>query len=231
MCGRYQLNFDDPDKFKNRFDIGGEFPKSKISSNYNVAPTQIMPVVITRSPNSVVLMRWGLIPFWEKSDNPKGLFNIRDDTAIEKKWAHKYLTMQRCIVPASSFYEWQETPDGKNPYRIFLKNEDYMALAGIYSTWQNPKTGNEISSYAIITTSPNNLMKTIHNRMPVILEKDEEEKWLNPDMVEVEQIKEFLDPLSAKIMEAYPISKKVNSPSNNFKEITEPLSPSIQITD
>ncbi len=219
MCGRYQLNFDNPEKFKQRFDIEGDFPISEIQTSYNVAPDQTLPVVVTHSPNSVEMMRWGLIPFWEKSEKPRGLINVRDDTAIEKKWAHKYLETQRCIVPASGFYEWKKTPDGKVPFRIFLKDDDYIAFAGIYSIWTNPKTGKDIKSFAIITTSPNDLMESIHNRMPVILNKTEEEAWLNPDMVEIDEIKKFLKPFNKNLMKAYPISSDVNKPTNNSPEI------------
>lgn len=223
MCGRYNLDFSDPREFTNRFHISNALPKDELRTSYNIAPGQKQPAVLAQSPNSVKIMLWGLILFWEKSDKPKGLINLRDDTVLTKKWAHKYLQFQRCLVPASGFFEWAKTTEGKMPYHFRVKNSTYFSFAGLYTGWKHPRTGNEINSYAIITTSPNQLMTQVHNRMPVILKKEDEDKWLNPDMVEVEHIKDFLKPYPSERMEKIPVSKRVNNPFNNDADVIKPV--------
>ena len=223
MCGRYNLDFSDPREFTNRFKITNALPKSELKTSYNIAPGQRQPVVIAQSPNILEIMLWGLIPFWEKSVKPKGLINLRDDTILTKKWAHKYLQFQRCLIPASGFFEWGYAPEGKMPYHFKLKNQAYFSFAGLYTDWKHPESGKEIKSYAIITTSPNELLEKVHNRMPVILKEKDEDDWLNPDMVEIEKIKEFLHPYPSQEMEKTAVSKRVNSPSNNDRDVIKPV--------
>lgn len=222
MCGRYQFDFSNPEHFQERFDIEGSFPKAKLKSRYNIAPSQELPVIIAQSPNSVVMMLWGLIPFWEKGDKPKGLPNVRDDSIRDKGWANKYIEFSRCLVPASGFYEWKKTSDGKVPYYIRLKSKDYFAFAGMFSEWKAP-SGKTIKAYTLITTEPNELMKPIHNRMPVILHKDDEDDWLNPDNAEKQQLIKYLKPYPTKEMEAYPISTRVNKPMFDDPDIIKPV--------
>ncbi len=215
MCGRYQLEIRDIKGFKNRFDIDGDIPD--IETSYNMAPGQDLPVVVSHSPNSLELMEWGLIPFWEqKKESPKGLINIRSEKAVSASWAKKYIQFQRCIVPASGFYEWQRSKEGTKPYRIYSEDDEYLAFAGLYAEYQSRRT------YAILTTEPNELMRPIHNRMPMILTKEEEAEWLNPDNVEIDHLKRLLDPYEGKL-QAYPISTEVNSPRNNDPKIIKPM--------
>lgn len=222
MCGRYQLEIKDKNELKTRFAIDGEIPD--IKSNWNIAPSQHMPVVVSHSPNSLEIMQWGLVPFWEeKKEKPHGLINVRDDTITVKPWAKKYLTEQRCLIPASGFYEWKRGQDVKIPYYIHLKNKEMFAFAGLYTEYKNPTTGNSINTYTIITTSPNELMSNIHNRMPVIIPREMESEWLNQDMVEVEHIKDYLKPYPTEEMEAWPISSRVNSPRENDKMLNMKL--------
>ncbi len=216
MCGRYQFNFKNKDEFRKRYDIGSEFPYSEIKTRYNITPGTPMPVVTRHSPNAVEIMLWGMIPEWDKSDKPRGFINLRDDTVANKPWAWKYLRFQRCLVPASGFYEWKKTADEKIPYYFHLPGANYFSFAGLYNEWRDKKT------YTIITTSPSPLMKPIHNRMPVILTKEEEKQWLNPDETEVDKLKIFLKPYRGK-MDAYPISRRINSPINNNAEIIKPI--------
>jgi len=213
MCGRYQFAFSDRNRFNSRYEIEGEYPYSEIRTRYNVAPGQDMPVVTSHNPNTVEIMKWGLIPEWEKSDKPKGFINLRDDTVIHKKWAWKYLRFQRCLVPASGFYEWRKTGEGKTPYYIRPETDGYFSFAGLYSEWHDP-AGAVRKTYTIITTSPNAFMEPIHNRMPVILSREDEPLWLNPDTSEIEQLASLIRPYAGK-MEAYPVSRKVNSPATD----------------
>lgn len=223
MCGRYNLDFSDPREFITRFKISSPLPKNELRTSYNIAPGQKQPVIIAQSPNVAEIMLWGLIPFWEKSEKPKGLINLRDDTVLAKKWAHKYLQFQRCLVPASGFFEWAKTQEGKIPYHFKLKDKKYFSFAGLYTDWQHPITQQKVNSYAIITTSPNKIMQSVHNRMPVILREKDEDTWLNPDMIEVEQIKEYLKPYTNNDIEKIPISKRVNSPFNNVPDVIRPV--------
>lgn len=220
MCGRYQLDVTNTAYFRERFEIEGKLPM-ELTSSWNIAPSQKQAVVLSQSPNRVEMMVWGLIPFWEQTDKPKGLVNLRDDTILTKEWARRYITQQRCIVPATGFYEWAKTKEGKVPYNIRLKNQVMFGFAGVYSAWKNPLTDKEIHSYAIITTSSNTIMSNIHNRMPVILEREDEAKWLSHEMVELDLIKKLLKPFPDNEMEAFRVSTRVNSLMNNDKELVQ----------
>ena len=133
-------------------------------------------MVISESPTHLELMRWGLVPFWSKDG--KGIINVRAETVAEKPAFKQSLRFRRCLVPACGFFEWKRTEQGKVPYRIHLKDSPLFAFAGIYNAWTNPQ-GEDISTYAIITTQPNALMEEIHNRMPVILREEDEGTWLD----------------------------------------------------
>lgn len=219
MCGRYTLEFDN-DFFK-RFKTTN---KIDFKPRYNVAPSYDMPVIVSHSPNTVEIMKWGLIPFWEeKKEKPHGLINVRDDTLIQKAWGHKYLQHQRCLVPSTGFFEWKRTTDGKIPYYFHLTDRKYFSFAGMYSTYTQPSSGRELKTYTIITTSPNAVMEHVHNRMPVILKEEDEDAWLNPDTVEIDQLQNFLKPYAARSMSAYSVSKKVNSPAYDRADIIQEL--------
>ena len=220
MCGRYSLEFDDG--FFKRYKTTNTVA---LKSHYNIAPSQMMPAIVRHSPNTVEVMLWGLIPFWEqKKEKPKGLINLRDDTIVAKAWAHKYLQLQRCLVPATGFYEWKKTTDAKVPFYIHLKTQSYFSFAGLYGSYTHPTSGKSINTYAIITTTPNRLMQPIHNRMPVILSPADEDAWLDPDRVEIEQLQEFLKPYPADKMNAYLVSTRVNSPAHDTPDVIQPLS-------
>src|SRR5690606_22287147 len=160
--------------------------------------------------------QFGLIPFWAK-ENKGYVINARAETIFEKTMFKKGVIERRCLIPASFFFEWKKTPELKIPYAISLKDSELFSFAGIYV--ENENEGNKIPSFAIITTAHNSLMKPIYDRMPVILSKDEEDEWLDPDMVEPERIEKFLDPYPTDKMKAWKISSLVNKPQNDFKEI------------
>ncbi len=215
MCGRYSLEFDEG--FYTRFKIANKLPAK---TNYNVAPGMIMPVIVAHSPNSMEFMKWGLIPFWEeKEEKQKGMINIREDTIASKGWAHRYIQSQRCLVPATGFYEWKRDILGKHPYYFHLKNKTYFTFAGVYTETKDPKTGNTVQSYSLITTSANTLMRPIHDRLPVILKKEDEDVWLNHDLVDIEKLHALLQPYNDKEMEMFPLSEQINSISYNEKPL------------
>lgn len=212
MCGRFQLDNEDRDNaFQYRFNINNIDYKNLISS-FNIAPSQKISVVVKKSPNRLVVMKWGLTPPWDK-DGKLSIINVRSETVFEKKMFINMIETQRCLIPSTGFYEWKKTSDGKQPFYIGLKNKELFSFAGIYDG----------GSCAILTTSPNPLMTPIHNRMPVILQKDDEEDWLSPDMVEEEKIKEYLRPYKNNDLVAYPISTRVNSPFNNDSLIAKKI--------
>lgn len=220
MCGRYGLV--SPKKLKERFEVDNDF--DELSPRYNIAPSQNSPVITKHSPNQLQIMRWGLIPIWAKDAKiGYSMINARAESVAEKPSYKNLLKSHRCLIPASNFYEWKKTPEGKDPYCIKLKGEDIFAFAGLYSEWTDKETGKQILTYTIITCEPNSLMKDIHDRMPVILDKDGEEAWLNPDTVEVEHLLPLLIPFDADKMEAYKISSLINKPQNDLKEILKPI--------
>lgn len=222
MCGRYNLNVSNPEKFKERFEIEGNMPL--FETRANISPGQVLPVVVSHSPNSVEMMVWGLVPFWEeKKEKPKALINVRDDTILSKSWAHKYLQFSRCLVPASGFFEWQKQGTAKQPFNFHLKSGEYFGFAGLYSTYKHPATGDEVKCYTIITTEPNDLLSQVHNRMPVILKKEDEAAWLNPDMVEIEELTQFLKPYPTDLMEGYMVDQRIGNPANDDPRLLTPI--------
>ncbi len=219
MCGRYVLAA--TEAIAQRFNVTNA--PANLAPHYNVAPTQSMPVVIKQSPNQLVLMRWGLIPAWAKSGKTDySMINARAETLAQKPTFRKLLSFQRCLVPANGFYEWKAGTNGKTPYYIHLKDESLFAFAGLYDRWKDDQ-GNELLTYTIITTTPNPLMAGIHDRMPVILPKDAEEAWLNPDETEPAHLTPLLRPYPAEGMVAAPVSRAVNNVRNDSPDLLKPL--------
>ena len=216
MCGRFGFTL--IAGTWSRYEI--EAPPTHISTRYNIAPSQNALVVTRNSPKKGQLMQFGLIPFWAK-ENKGYVINARSETIFEKTMFKKAVVERRCLIPASFFFEWQRTKTVKIPYAISLKKDGLFSLAGIYG--ENEIEGKKILSFAIITTLPNEIMKPIHDRMPVILSQEEEDDWLDPDMIEQERIEKFLDPYPTKDIKAWKISSLVNKPQNDFKEIIKPI--------
>jgi len=214
MCGRYVFNPGKPDDFYNRFDV--EDRSTKLQDNYNVAPGQLMPTITRNSPNTVTLMKWGLTPGWMKGRS--GPINARSETILEKPmFKHSFLN-KRCLIPTSGFYEWKKTKDGKVPFYIHLKNDELFSFAGIYESHED--AGGKLHfTYVIITTNPNKLMKDIHDRMPVIISKENEDLWLDNEGKDTEPLLNLLKPYKASDMEAYPVSTRVNTPINNSHDL------------
>jgi putative SOS response-associated peptidase YedK len=219
MCGRYALVPDNDGTFQRRFSL--DAPRDEPQPRYNVAPTQTLPVIVRNSPNRVAMMRWGLIPSWAK-DAAIGnrMINARAETVAEKPAFRRPLRSQRCLVPASGFFEWKREGDGKTPHFIHLPDEPLFAFAGLYDVWRDPD-GQSVQSYTILTTEANAVMAPIHNRMPVILRREDEEEWLDPANSEVEQLLPLLRPYPAEEMAAYPVARLVNSPTNDVPAVLE----------
>lgn len=171
------------------------------------------------------LIRWGLVPHWAKEEAiGYKMINARAETIAEKPSYRKSFERRRCLVLADGFYEWQKV-DGlkqKIPMRIMLKNKEPFAFAGLWDVWKKPD-GGELRSFTIITTEPNDFMKAIHNRMPVILRQKDEEMWLDPDLKDTSKLLPLLVPFASKEMDAYEVSTIVNSPQNDDPQCIAPV--------
>ncbi len=218
MCGRFSLELDDT--FYPRYELDNVI---ELQPNYNVAPSEIIPVIVKNSPKKVVNMRWGLLPPWITKDESKyAMINTRAETIDQKPYFKSAFKNCRCLIPATGFYEWRKDPLNKIPFYIHLKNNNYFSFAGIYSIWNDPK-GYEVYTCSIITTQANELMESIHDRMPVILSKKEEDIWLDKSIDNTDSLKALLNSYPSLEMEAYQISTRVNSPVNNSKDLLQPL--------
>jgi putative SOS response-associated peptidase YedK len=213
MCGRFSLTANEAE-LNLRFELeGGDAP---YVPRYNGAPTQMLAVITGENPHKLSYHRWGLIPPWAKDKSiGNKMINARAETIIEKASFRTPLFSRRCLVPADGFYEWQQNDD-KQPFRIFVKDNPIFSMAGLWERWKSPE-GTVIDSFNIITTEANNFMKPIHKRMPVILKREDEKIWLaSKDSVEILSL---LKPYSSEGMDDYPVSKLVNSPKNDNKEV------------
>jgi len=220
MCGRY-TNTVSIKKLAERFGfpvVSQEFPL-----RYNIAPGQKAPVVLRQSPNRLEWMRWGLVPTWAKE--PKigyKMINARGETLDQKPSFKRPFQRQRCLVLADGFYEWQKQSDGKTkiPMRIVLKNHEPFAFAGLWDHWKDPK-GDVLHTFTIVTIEANRKLRSIHDRMPVILSRKDEDLWLDPSCQDLDELKSLLKPYPEAGVEAYPVSTIVNSPKNDTPECIE----------
>lgn len=219
MCGRFSLSTDLStlqEKFQFIF-------HDEIRPRYNIAPSQSILTVVDHEQKRVgKRMRWGLIPFWAK-DMKIGykMINARAETVAEKTAYRQAFRKQRCLILADGFYEWKKNDGQKQPYRFQLKNREPFAFAGLWDRWD--KEDEPIISCTLITTRPNKLIQTVHDRMPVILPPDAYDHWLNPQMNDQDYLLSLLQPYPEDQMEAYPVSNLVNSPKNDHPSILEPL--------
>lgn len=220
MCGRYTLQAT-PEEIAAQFVIE-EPPLFK--PRYNIAPSQTVPVVRIRpdtTRHELVLLRWGLIPFWAK--DPKiaySTINAKAETVAEKPLFRSAFRKRRCLIPTSGFYEWQHQGRQKQPMYIHLRDRRPFAFAGLWERWE-PKDGEPIESCTIITTEPNEFMRPIHNRMPVILTAQDYEVWLDPAVQQTDALQALLKPYPAEEMEAYAVSKMVNNPRFDMPQCVE----------
>ena len=220
MCGRYSLHAN-PEVIALAFKLG---LMPEIKARYNIAPsTQILIVRDDKEKGRVAdLYRWGLIPGWAK-DPAIGnkLANARAETVAEKPSFRNAFRRWRCLIPASGFYEWKGVKGRKQPYYIYPKGRELFGIAGITELWQGPD--GPVHTCAIITTEPNDLMKSIHDRMPVILKPEDYSTWLNPDNQATAELKQLLKPYPAAAMAAHPVSPRVNTAKYDDPALIEPL--------
>lgn len=220
MCGRYSL-YADYRVILERFDIDEvSFEEEEYAENFNVAPSQqVVAVVNDGKKNRLGFLKWGLVPPWAKDEKiGYKMINARSETAAEKPSFRNAFKKKRCLVVADSFYEWKRTDDGKTPMRIKLKSGEPFAFAALWESWKSPE-GKTVNTCSILTTKANELMGTIHDRMPVILTKEAEKIWLDPNVQDAEELGRLLQPFDSNELEAYEVSDAVNSPKNNGPEL------------
>lgn len=224
MCGRFTLTAN-LTEILNRFDIEEFFDEENFLPNYNVAPSQLVLAIINnRTINKMGYLRWGLIPPWAK-DMTLGskMINARSETLLEKPSFRNPFRRKRCLIIADSFYEWKRIDaKTKTPMRIKLKSNDLFGMAGLWEQWKTPD-GKSVFTCTVITTTPNELMEGIHDRMPVILKPEDEKIWLDPTNNDLELLTQLLKPLDPDLMEAYEVSSLVNSPKNNSIELIQKI--------
>jgi putative SOS response-associated peptidase YedK len=216
MCGRFALF--DKSKLEAKYGVKVG-PSLELPDRYNVAPRSNVLLV---TAEGIELMNWGYLPFYEK-DPVKGrrLINAKAESVGEKSLYKQSLLERRCVIPANGFYEWKETPEGKIPYYFFPKDNALFSLAGIFEVRPDAE-GKDYKTFAIITTEPNLMMGEVHDRMPVILSRDEEDGWLNPDIVEVERLMPLLHRYPDELMASYVVSPLVGNTRNDNPELIQP---------
>jgi putative SOS response-associated peptidase YedK len=219
MCGRYSLVC--IDDLGNRFRVHNPMIGSR--SRFNIAPGNEMPVIVRKNKDEIVLMRWGLVPHWTKDPAAaQKPINARAGTLAEKPMFGPLLKHGRCLVPASGFYEWKKEGKQKIPFYFHLPESPLFAFAGLCDTWKNLE-GTTLSTYTIITCEPNDLLAGVHNRMPVILSRENEERWLSPDPLTPQDLAGILAPYKASAMAKVPVTDLVNSPAVDDERLVQPL--------
>jgi putative SOS response-associated peptidase YedK len=219
MCGRYTLA---TPKERLAEEFGFENSSVELPPSYNIAPTQGVAAVLEEGgQRRLEVLRWGLIPPW--ADDPQigsRMINARSETASEKPSFRRAFRERRCLIPADGFYEWRRTNGAKQPYYIHMQDGRPFAFAGLWESWSKGGEG-EVRTCTILTTGANAIVGEIHERMPVIVAPDAYEVWLD-SASEKDELRGLLAPFSEEEMEAYPVSRFVNSPSNNDPRCVEP---------
>ena len=213
MCGRFTLS--KPKKIKAKDLMVPQSEIDRLKERYNVAPSNQVAAIRNEKERHIEPIRWGLIPSWAKDEAiGSGMINARAETLAEKPSFKGLLHKHRCLILADGFYEWAKSVHGKQPYFIHLRSGEPFTFAGLWSHWKNPKA-EEIKTCAIITCAPNPLMERIHNRMPMILGDEARDIWLDSKNEDSVILTGLLKPYAEDEMEAYPVSKIVNTPLND----------------
>lgn len=209
MCGRFALGIP-----KKRLEhvFAAQFQEPYVP-HYNIAPGQEAFVVAGGDGGRFgVPRRWGLVPHW--ADDPKAgyrMINARSETVFDKPAFRDSIRTARCLVPVQAFYEWKNTEEGKQPHAIGVDGCDVFAMAGIMARWQDGKTGEVVESFSVLTCAPNELVRRIHDRMPVIIAPTDWDHWLDGDVQQSEKLEPLLRPYPAMAMCSWPVSTVVNT--------------------
>jgi putative SOS response-associated peptidase YedK len=220
MCGRYTVT-STPEAIRALF---GYSEQPNFPPRYNVAPTQPIAIVrLTDGKRQFALVRWGLLPSWVK--DPKNftlLINARGESVIEKPAFRAAMKRRRCLIPADGFYEWKATGARKQPHYVRAKSHGPLAFAGLWESWTGPN-GEELETAAIVTTRANETLKSLHERMPVIVPPDAFDLWLDCANVDPETASALIAPAPEGLLEAYEVSTAVNRTANDNPKLVEPF--------
>lgn len=220
MCGRYTL-YHHEDDLASLFEVE-TFP---LTERYNIAPSQYVPVVRARQDGSreIGSMRWGLIPHWVRDPREfkANLFNARAETAAEKPSFRDAMRRGRCLVPASGFYEWKQQGSTKQPYFIRRVDGAPLALAGLYA--HSGRGEDALLSCTILTTDANDDVKPLHDRMPLILERSDWARWLDPGDLEPENVADLLIPPEAGMLASWPVARGVGDARAEGPQLIQPV--------
>ncbi len=219
MCGRFTLS----SKARILAEYFGIELQYELKPRYNIAPSQEILVIrqLPESKPDFCLMRWGLVPCWQKEEEiGTKWINARCESIHEKPLFKKLFQQKRCLIIADGFYEWQATHRLKIPYFINKKDHQPFAIAGLWDHWEN-KEGKSIDSCLLLTTDANPEVKSIHHRMPVILQKAQYSTWLNQENTKIEMLKSLLRPYLPQDLISHQVSTYVNSPKNDTTQCVE----------
>ena len=227
MCGRYTQRRSWSELVR-LYRITDSPERPNLPPRYNIAPTEDVPAVRIRPSDEereLVLLRWGLVPSWAKDiDIGARMINARAETVAEKPSFRNALKRRRCLVVTDGFYEWQKQPQGpKQPYWIALKGEEPFAFAGLWERWDRAPDGNALETCTIITTGANELLRPVHDRMPVILPPDAYEVWLDVESYHGREVADLLRPYPSEALMARPVSRRVNNVANDDPDCIEPV--------
>jgi putative SOS response-associated peptidase YedK len=223
MCGRYRLS-------RRKQIIEEHFNcepwDEEWSPRFNICPTQPVPV-IRQNPKKPVrelsLMRWGLIPSWAKDPSVGArAINARSETAATTPAFRDAVARRRCLIPADGFYEWKKTAGAKQPYCFEVNGGPLFAFAGMWDRWKDP-SGQWIKTCTILTTVSNAVTAPVHGRMPVILDPNSYDRWLDPGMNHFAEVSELLTPYDARLMRGYPVSARINQAANDDEDCARPV--------
>ncbi len=217
MCGRFTLRTPAAQIAK-YFNTSAQ-REWQLALRYNIAPTQTVPIVRQSGDGrELALLKWGLIPSWAKDNKiAASLINARAETVAEKPAFRAAFKRRRCLVPADGYYEWKKIDaKTKQPYFIRRRDDQLFAFAGLWEHWE--KGSEPVETFTIITTDANPLTQSVHDRMPVILNPDEFDLWLDPEFEGKEHLQSLLKPYDDNLLTMYPVSRTVNSPKNDSPE-------------
>lgn len=225
MCGRF-TNKAEREQIEKEFKVTASIPTTD-KARYNIAPSQMVDAVLNRESKTLLTkLKWGLIPSWAKdTDSVKALINARAETLAEKPSFRDAFRKRRCIIPTTGFYEWQKAKGsvGKQPFYFFLKDKPVFGFAGLFENRIDKETGEILETCTIITTQANEVLKPVHDRMPVILKAEDYELWLDEKVKDEAKLEKLLILYPADEMISHAVSKSVNYPDADSPELIKPL--------
>ena len=223
MCGRF-VQAQPINVYADWFGVSSIKTES-LAASFNVAPTDEVYAVAHHDGERLLgTFRWGLLPWFAKDRKQAArAINARVETAAQKASFKDSFSRRRCIIPADGFYEWERKEKGKLPHYIFAAGGGPLPLAGLWSSWKDPETGERLRTCTILTGRPNELVAPLHDRMPVTIPKELWEEWLDPESQDADVVRGLLDKASSPLLAEYAVSTLVNKVQNNIPELIDPL--------